>query len=227
MDIRKRAEAMLEAGPLSGPISDFDDRGFFEHEFGDQAVYALLLVGGPPPQLSRWEESRQVPIVVEGPSAKKVVRAMIMEGFDRSLDAAIQDVIGWQPAFDQKATQRAIESGHPLIALDALRIAIGGAVARGEAQSAAMLARWLLLPSQARTIKGEAKGLLSLRLISQSDFSDPKVIALWEVFLASWEAEAREEMAKDYAASYQAIAQRRRLPVRLRQQGDLLLKRLK
>lgn len=167
----------MRPDPLS-PTLHLDGQRFFDEEHEAGPLPTLLLIGGPPvPASAGFDE----------PAAGPPVRPFLLQGADRTLVTALPSLLGWQPEISTAAVERTLEAGHPLIPLDALRIA---ARQEGDAAHVEILAGWLLHPTQPPEAKVIALDLVAQalrRLRPGSREADSLVaLTLWNWRLERW-----------------------------------------
>lgn len=146
----------------------FDDSLFFDRASGD-AVEVLVIVGGAPLPSQLGFEGHTAALDVDG--AARPARVFALDGADRGLDGAIAALVGWQPARGKVSAQAALDAGHPLIALDALRVAIvDGAIDDAEQVVAA-------LASAPAPVRAEARSSLDALLARRAEGAETAKLA--------------------------------------------------
>lgn len=182
-------EGATEVGPTSrdadvwSPALRLEGEAFLQRALPAAAVPVLLLIGGPP---AGGELAGSAAQVVSPVLRGQPVRAFLLEGADRALGEAIVNLVGWQ-ADPRAAAQKALEGGHPLLAMDALRVlsARPDAVAQVEG-----LAKRLTHPAQPAAVRAGALSLVATALQRQAPGSK-EANALVGVLLTAYEGERR------------------------------------
>jgi hypothetical protein len=139
--------------------------------------------------------------VVGGAYADQPVRAFLLEGADAALAEAVPALVGWQPKPTLATARAAIAAPHPLIALDALRIASRLAAD----DQVTLLATWLLHPAQPASVKALAIGQLG-ESIKQMPRGSPAADALIGIAVTGWEAERAYQIDAAYLRALQSAS---------------------
>jgi hypothetical protein len=173
------------------PSLDLDGQRFFDRAHGKEATDALLLVGGPPAPLPRGAVGRFAR-VASGPRQGEAVRPFALQGADRPLGEAVQRLVGWRDRPAPEVIDQAVDAGHPLIALDALRICTDLECRAGGYQR---LARRLLHPSEPPEARAIALGVVGRKLRKLRAGSE-EANALVELTWRAWQRERQHPVAE-------------------------------
>jgi hypothetical protein len=226
------------------PSLYLDGQRLFDEGLPAEPFQALLLVGGAPAAPpDGFPEHRAA--VLDGPGAGQAARPFRLAGADRALPSALPALLGWQREISRQAVARTLEAGHPLIALDALRLAALPQAAPPvppRIEWVEPLAAWLLHPTQppeGRVLTLELVARVLRRLPPRSAAADALVrrtLWLWRLerrwpvaaaYLEAWEAAARQVRASTVAAELAAMALDETAAERLRLLQKRLRERLK
>lgn len=160
-------------------------------------VPMLVLVGGPAVIAPMGFQGR-VATLVDGGGAERAepVRAFALTGADVGLATALSSLVGWQPARSVATANAARASGHALVAIDALRVA----VADGAIDQIEPLAVDLLDPSRPAAVRVAAIELLGAA-IAAAPVGSPQAERLITAAVGGWEAERRAHVDTAYAAA--------------------------
>lgn len=176
-----------------------EGQSFFDSKLPLGAMDVLLLIGGP-------EIAPIAELTVRGASVEsgiykgQPVRVFLLEGADVTLSQALPSLVGWQVKPTVATAKAAIRAPHPLISLDALRIA----AREGASDQVELLSRWLLHPSQPAGVKATAIELLGLA-ISQLPHGSTETNTLIETASAGWEAERAYQIDTAYLRTLLSI----------------------
>ncbi len=154
----------------------------------------LVITGGPP--ASAPMGANQKPPALTGTTA--AVRAFALIGADAGLATAIHRLVGWQAKHGLEATRDALDAGHPLVALDALRVAVDD----GDVDSTTVAGTELLHPMQPSAVRAQAIELIAAA-IAKAKPGSPEADRLIEVALTGWELEHRARVDLAYVRSLQ------------------------
>jgi len=191
----------------------FDAQRLFDRPW-PATFSVLVIVGGPPVVQPMGANHRGA--VLTGSSAP--VRAFALLGADANLGTEARKLTGWQAKATADTTLAAIRSGHPLLALDALRIAV-----RDAALDPLVLAGTELLhPSHPSAVRAAAIELLVTALANAKPGS-AEAERLVEVVLVGWELEQRDRVELAYLRSLLKVSPQLRaakLHERARAAGD-------
>lgn len=166
---------------------------FFDRTHSSDPVEVLALVGGPP-AAPPTGFAGYFAHVVSGPRQGEPVRPFALEGADRALGRAVHHFAGWKNHMNPEVVQQVIDAGHPLIAVDALRICAGGECGMVEFER---LAAHLLHPSETPEAKAIALELVARKLKSQTPGSlnaDALVTLTWR----AWQFERQYRIGEAY-----------------------------
>lgn len=171
----------------------FDPQRLFDRPW-PATFPVLVIVGGP--AVSAPMGANQKPPALTG--ATGAVRAFALVGADASLATAIGRLVGWQPRRGLDATRAALEAGHPLVALDALRVAVDD----GDVDGVVAAGTDLLHPVQPSAVRALAIELVAAA-IARARPGSPEADRLIEVALTGWELEQRARVDLAYVRSLQ------------------------
>jgi hypothetical protein len=172
---------------------------FFNSKLPPGSMNVLLLIGGPeiPPIVGAMGRRASVENAAYRSSA---LRAFLLTDADVTLPQALPSLVGWQPKPTLATAKAAMMAPHPLIALDALRIAARS----GTTDQAELLAEWLLHPAQPAGVKATAVSILGQAIegIPQGSEDADRLIA---VAVASWEAERAYPIDAAYLRVFHSV----------------------
>jgi hypothetical protein len=174
----------------------FDTQRLFDRPW-PATFPVLVIVGGPP--VSAPMGANQKPPTLTGTT--EAVRAFALTGADAGLATAIPRLVGWQARHGSEATRAALEAGHPLVALDALRVAVDD----GDLDSTVNAGTDLLHPMQPSAVRAQAIELVAAA-IAKAKAGSPEADRLIEVALTGWEIEQRARVDLAYVRSLQHAA---------------------
>ena len=182
----------FEADPET-PTLHWNGQRFFDREHSTEVFDALALIGGPPAS-SPSGFAGNAAHVASGSHAGAPVRAFVLDGADASLKDALRSLLGWKDRVSMEAVREAIGAGHPLIAVDAMRIC---ADEGGLAAEFHVLATHLLHPMRPPEAKAIALGLVARRLAGSPPGS-AEANALVELTGRAWRFERQYRVAEGY-----------------------------
>lgn len=196
---------------VRSPSLWLDGQAFFDVGLHPGALEVLLLIGPPaiPPIRGFLGHTAAVE---SGADAGQPVRAFLLEGADAALPAAFPSLVGWQAAPTLATARAATVAPHPLIALDALRIATRSALS----DQVELLAKWLLHPAQPAGVKALAVSLLG-EAIKQMPPGSPEADALIGIAVTGWESERSYQTDAAYLRALQSASGNIKASSRLRQ----------
>jgi hypothetical protein len=165
------------------PTLRLEGQTFFDSKLPQDSMNVLLLIGGP--EITPIRGFMGYSASVESGIYKgQPVRAFLLEGADVTLPQALPSLVGWQPKPTVATARAAMMAPHPLIALDALRIA----ARLGTSDQAELLAQWLLHPAQPAGVRVTTIKLLG-EAIKQMPQGSKEADVLIGVAMTGWEAE--------------------------------------
>jgi hypothetical protein len=177
-----------------------DGQAFFDAALHEGRLEVLLLIG--PPEIPPVRGFQGHTAAVEGGAyADQPVRAFLLEGADATLAEAVPALVGWQPKPTLATARAAVAAPHPLIALDALRVASRLAAD----DQVTLLATWLLHPAQPAGVKALAIGQLG-ESIKEMPQGSPAADALIGIAVAGWEAERAYQIDAAYLRALQSAS---------------------
>jgi len=135
------------------PTLSFDTRRFFDGPAHTGDV--LVIAGGPAPVPPMGFEGNG-PELVAG-TQRWPARVIALDGADRDLERALVGVVGWSAA---RSPQAALDAGHPLVALDALRVAL----AARDPEGAELVATGLLQAGSPAAVQAAARAAIDVAL---------------------------------------------------------------
>jgi hypothetical protein len=192
--------AQRRSDPRS-PTLSLDGQAFFDSPWPGDPVAVLLLIGGPENTPAMGEIAAQAR--VEAGSLKdQPVRAFRLAGADARLAEALPALAGWQAEQNLETARAALNAPHPLIAIDALRIAVQSRAT----DQVELLAGWLLHPAQPAGVKAVAISLLG-EAIALTTPGSSEADALIGVAVAGWEAERAYPIDASYLRAFQTAAE--------------------
>jgi hypothetical protein len=169
----------------------FDSQRLFDRPW--PAEFSVLVIVGEPAVAAAMGANSKPPLL-SGVSAP--VRAFALIGADASLATASRQLVGWTTPRKLEATRAALHAGHPLVALDAMRVAIQDA----SIEAIALSARELLHPSQPSAVRASAIEMLG-DAIANARPGSPEAEQLIEAALVGWELEQRTPVESTYVRS--------------------------
>ncbi len=182
------------------PTLWLEGQNFFDSKLPPGLMDVLLLIGGP-------EIVPIVELTVRGASVEsgiykgQPVRTFLLEGADVTLPQALPSLVGWQPKPTLDTARAATMAVHPLIALDALRIA----ACAGASDQAELLAQWLLHPAQPAGVKATAIKLLG-QAINQMPQASKEADTLIAIAVMGWETERAYQTDAAYLRALQSAS---------------------
>lgn len=160
-------------------------------------VPMLVLVGGPAVIAPMGFQGRVATLVdVAGVDLAAPVRAFSLTGADVGLATALSTLVGWQPARSVATASAARASGHAMVAIDALRVA----VADGAIDQVELLAVDLLDPSRPAAVRVAAIELVGAA-IAAAPVGSAQADRLITAAVGGWEAERRAHVDTAYASA--------------------------
>lgn len=191
----------------------FDTQRLFDRPW--PATFPVLVIVGGPPVSAPMGANQKQPVLT---GTTEAVRAFALTGADAGLATAIPRLVGWQTRRGPEATRAALEAGHPLVALDALRVAVDD----GDLDSTVIAGTDLLHPMQPSAVRAQAIELVAAA-IGKAKAGSPEADRLIEVALTGWEIEQRARVDLAYLRSLQHAAPQLRaskLHARVRAMAD-------
>lgn len=182
------------------PTLRLEGQAFFDSKLPTGSMNVLLLIGGPAIAPIRGFMGHSAS-VESGVYKGQAVRAFLLEGADVTLPEVLPSLVGWQAKSTLATARAATMAPHPLIALDALRIAARS----GASDQAEVLAQWLLHPAQPAGVKATAIGLLG-EAINRMSQRSKEADALIGVAVAGWEAERTYQVDAAYLRALQSVS---------------------
>jgi hypothetical protein len=170
------------------PTLDLDGQRFFDRSHLKGWFPALAIIGGPPAPSPSGFAGNSAHV-----SAGTPVRPFVLEGADAPLKDAIHSFLGWKDRVSMEGVREAIEAGHPLIAVDAMRICVEA----GSAAEFQTLAAHLLHPTRPPEAKAIALRLLARRL-ERLQPGSAESDALVELTARAWRFERQHGVAEGY-----------------------------
>jgi hypothetical protein len=182
------------------PTLRLEGQAFFDSTLPSDAIDVLILIGEP--EIAPIKGFMGYSASVESGIYKgQPVRAFLLEGADATLPEALLSLVGWQAKPTLSTAKNALEAPHPIVAIDALRIA-----ARKEASDQVeLLSQWLLHPGQPAGVKATAIELLGLA-ISQLPQGSKEANILIETASTGWEAERAYQIDAAYLRTFLSIS---------------------
>lgn len=182
------------------PTLRLEGQAFFDSKLHPDSMDVLLLIGGP--EITPIRRFMGYSASIESGTYKgQPVRAFLLEGVDVSLPQALPSLVGWQPKPTLATARAATMAAHPLIALDALRIASR----TGASDQVELLAQWLLHPAQPAGVKTTAIELLG-QAINQMPQGSKEADMLISIAVAGWEAERAYPIDAAYLRTLQSAS---------------------
>jgi len=169
----------------------FDTQRLFDRPWS--ASFPVLLILGGPAVSAPLGANQKVPVLS---GSAEPVRAFALIGADASLATAIPHLVGWQVTRTIATAQAALAAGHPLLALDALRVAVHDAAI----DQIVLAGTDLFHPSQPSAVRVAAIELVAAA-IAGAKAGSPDADRLAEVALLGWEAEQRARVDTAYVRS--------------------------
>ncbi len=181
------------------PTLRLEGQDFFDSTLSPDSMDVILLIGEP--EIDAVVGFMGQSAAIESGAYKgQAVRAFLIEGANATLPSALLSLVGWQPQSPTLETAKtATMASHPLIALDALRIA----VRTGMSDQIELLAQWLLHPSQPAAVKATAVELLGQAIIVLPQGSK-EVDRLIDIAVSGWEAESAYPINATYLRALQS-----------------------
>lgn len=189
------------AADTRNPTLRLEGQAFFDSTLPTDSMDVLVMIGGPEIESIMGFMGNSATIESD-PYKGQAVRAFLVAGADATLPAALPALVGWQPKPTLETAKTAILAPHPLIALDALRIAARA----GTSDQIEVLAQWLLHPAQPAGVKAAAVELLG-QAIGALPQGAKEVDQLLDVAVAGWEAERAYPIDATYLRAFQAAAE--------------------
>lgn len=191
------AQRVIDTG---SPTLQLEGQAFFDSKLPSESMDVLLLIGGADitPIMGFMGNSASVE---SGVYKDQPVRAFLIEGADNTLPQALPSLVGWQVEPTMETAQAAIQAPHPLIAIDALRIAVRS----GASEQVELLAQSLLHPAQPAGVKATAIELLG-EAINQMPQGSKEADKLIDVAVAGWEAERAYPIDAAYLRALQSAS---------------------
>jgi hypothetical protein len=177
---------------METPTLNLDGQRFFDRRHSEEPFPALAIIGGPPaPSPSGFAGNSAH--VAAGPGEGGPVRPFVLEGADAPLKDAVRSFLGWKEVVSMEGVRDAIGAGHPLIAVDALRICADS----GAADEFQALAAHLLHPTQPPEAKAIALRLVARRLerLQPGSAESDALVALTS---RAWRFERQHRVAEGY-----------------------------
>ncbi len=182
------------------PILQLEGQEFFDSKLPTDSINVLLLIGGseipPIPGLVGNSTS-----VESGVYKNQPVRVFLTEGADATLPQAFPFLVGWQAKPTIETAEAAIKAPHPLIAIDALRIA----ARLGISDQVEILARWLLHPVQSAKVKAIAIKVLG-QAVNNMPLGSTEADHLIDLAVMGWEAEHAYQIDAAYLSALQSVS---------------------
>ena len=181
------------------PTLRLEGREFFDWTLPDEPIPALLLIGGP--RNTGPQHQGKDTCVSSGPLQGEPVRAFVLEGADKDLELDIGLLAGWQDQLDESALLQTLCARHPLIVLDALRLAI-------ESSSIRLIERLgqrLLHPFNGSETKVAALWLLG-RFLDAPKLSEAQTNPLVELTWQMWRRERQHQVIEAYFETWNLAA---------------------
>lgn len=183
------------------PILWLEGQDFFDSKLPPDLMNVLLLIGEP--EIVPTPELLVRGALVESAIYRnQPVRAFLLKGANITLPQAMLSLVGWQPGPTLATARAATIAAHPLIALDALRIA----TRIGACDQVELLAQWLLHPVQPVGVKAIAIQLLG-EAINQMPKGSKEADSLIAVAVAGWEAERAYQTDTAYLRALQSASE--------------------
>jgi hypothetical protein len=182
------------------PTLKLEGQTFFDNSLPIDTTDTLLLLGGPEitPEMGFMGNTASVE---DGIYAGQPVRAFLVQGADKMLPQALPSLVGWQAEQTLDTARAATTAAHPLIALDALRIAMHE---RANNQIE-LLAQWLLHPTQHPGVRSSAIHLLG-EAINQMPLRSQEADTLLRIAVVGWEAERTYQVDAAYLRALQSVS---------------------
>ena len=169
----------------------FDAQRLFDRPW--PASFAVLIIVGGPMVTASMGANNKMPVLA---GSTEHVRAFALLGADAGLDAVIGKLVGWQATRPVEVTRAALGAAHPLVALDALRVAVQD----GAVDAIALAGTDLLHPSNPSGVREAAIELVAAGIAKQKAGS-PEAERLIDVALLGWEQEQRARVDVAYIRS--------------------------
>lgn len=193
------------------PTLRLEGQAYFDSKLSPDSMDVLLLIGRS--EIDPIAGFMGHSAVIESDAYKgHAVRAFLVEGADATLPSDMPLLVGWQPQPTIDTARTAIMASHPLIAVDALRIAARSGI-RDQVE---LLARWLLHPAQPVGVRITAIELLG-QAINQVPQGSPEADALIGITVAGWETERAYPLDAAYLRALQSASQHIKRSSRLQQ----------
>lgn len=187
------------------PSVRLEGQAFFDRALPDGPLPIFLLIGGNPISAPGGFQGKTAS-VLDGSLNGQPVRAFLLAGADRSLPTALPSLAGWNLPLSLVIAMEATRAGHPLIALDALRLA----ARQPEGDIVLTLAAHLLHVAQPAPVRSIALELLAT-IASGFPPGSEAANALLRLSVETWRMERRYATEAGYlnlwiAAAPQALA---------------------
>jgi hypothetical protein len=183
--------------PLA-PTLRLEGQRFFDEQLPAGPFPVLLLVGGPPISPPAGFGGRRAS-VSDGVVAGAPVRPFLLAGADAGLPEAVGALAGWAAG----TVEAAAAAPHPLVALDALRIASGPPPDAARVQT---LARRLLHPATPQEARSSTLELVG-RVLQALPAGSPGANALVELTAWTWRLERRHAPETAYLELWAGAAE--------------------
>ena len=182
------------------PTLQLEGQAFFDSKLPPDSMDVLLLIGGPEiASIMSFMGNRAS--VESGVYKGQPIRVFLLEGADATLPQALPSLVGWQVEPTLATAKAATTAPHPLIAIDALRIATRS----GASDQVELLAQWLLHPAQPAGVRVSAIKLLG-QAIEQVPQGSKEADTLIAVAVAGWEAERAYPIDPTYLRTLQSVS---------------------
>jgi|GEM_PF-2537790 len=183
------------------PTLELDGQRLFDRP-DTGAIDVVVVVGGPPVVAARGFGGKVATATWSGGKGDAgPARVFALAGVDRGLAEAIGALVGWAPARSIATARAAADAAHPLVAIDALRLA----VADQADDQIALLAEACLHPGHASAVRVTAIELLGAA-IAAAPVGSPPADRLIGVALNGWEQERRASVDTAYLTALTAAA---------------------
>lgn len=177
-------------------ILDLSGQHFFDVALPTETPQVLLIIGGT-------EHTSQMGVVTNNATIQggshdgEPVRAFLLDGVNANLDEAVLAFTGWQDERSLETAQAALNAEHPLVAVDAMRIA----VQERAFDQIEYLADELLTPARPTGVKINAIELLRFGINAAPTETAARLL---DIAMEGWENEQAAQLLTSYLNTFRS-----------------------
>jgi hypothetical protein len=165
------------------PVLSLEGQDFFDSPIVANMVQGIAIIGGPELRSIAGFRGRKASIET-GKLLGLTIRPFLLSDSNKGLDESIPLLLGWQDSITQKSIEYAKNAPHPIVAIDAMRIA----VKHKDVDQLKNLSKWLIHPVMPANVKKTAIELIGEAMMLLP--ADSKEIEeLIEILVKAWESE--------------------------------------